>query len=114
VDEAIGAIVEPITALIMVCEVFVLGIGIVYRYVLRDALVWTDEIAVLLLVWMGMLGAVTAYRRGQHVRLTVVVNGPGRRFAPILDVISSVVVAAFALELLPATTTYPTRMRSRR
>jgi tripartite ATP-independent transporter DctM subunit len=99
-------VIEPITALLMLLEVADLGLGVFCRYVLRDALVWTDELAVLLLVWMAMLGAVTAYQRREHVRLTVIVNRMSARSASVLEAISAVVVAIFALELLPASRAY--------
>jgi tripartite ATP-independent transporter DctM subunit len=102
IDAAIGSVVEPICAVMLVIEVVVLGCAVFWRYVLRSALVWSDEVAVLLLLWMAMLGAVTAFRRGEHVRLAVVVRRASPHVAHVLDVIGSVVVAIFALELLPA------------
>ncbi len=101
-DAAIGRIVEPLCAIMMIAEVVVLGCGVFSRYVLHNALVWSDEVAVLLLLWMAMLGAVTAFRRGEHVRLAVIVRRASPHIAHVLDVIASVVVAIFALELLPA------------
>jgi len=106
VEDAIGAVTEPIAAALMIAEVIVLGCGVFWRYVLRNSLVWTDEVAVLMLLWLAMLGAVTAFRRGEHVRLAVIARNASPRIAHVLDVIGLTVVGLFAIELLPASGTY--------
>ena len=42
---------------------------------------WSDELASILFLWLAMLGAVVALRRGEHMRMTALVNtlGPRRR-----------------------------------
>lgn len=102
VDRWIGYLTEPLAAVLLVVEVAILAAGVFSRYVLHDAIVWTDELATILLLWLAMLGAVSAYRRREHIRLTAVVRHVSPATASVLDIISSVVVAIFALELLPA------------
>ncbi len=102
IDGAIGTLTEPLAAAILVAEIVILASGVFSRYVMKNALVWTDELATILLLWLVMLGAVAAYRRREHVRLTAIVRRASPRRAHVLDVISSVVVAVFSLELLPA------------
>src|SRR5579875_639325 len=104
VDAAIGAVIEPITALLLVVEVAILTSGVVSRYVLHNALVWTDELATILLLWLSMLGAVIAYRNDAHMRLTAVLRSVDARTAKIFRTIVDVVL--FALELLPASRNY--------
>ena len=102
VDNAIGALVEPIAAVILVVEVAILSSGVFSRYVLHNAIVWTDELATILFLWLTMLGAVVAYRRGEHMRLTAIYRTRPPQIQRIFDTIACVVVAAFALELMPA------------
>jgi len=106
IDRAIGAVVEPVAALLVLVEVVILATGVVTRYVIRQPLVWTDELATILLLWLAMLGAVVAYRRGEHIRLSAVLRrcSPHRR--SVLETIGSVVTAIFVLELLPASITF--------
>src|SRR5579875_1593638 len=106
VDAAIGAVIEPITALLLVVEVAILTSGVVSRYVLHNALVWTDELATILLLWLSMLGAVIAYRNDAHMRLTAVLRSVDALTAKIFRTIGDVVVVLFALELLPASRNY--------
>ncbi|OYU50429.1 MAG: ABC transporter permease [Rhizobiales bacterium PAR1] len=69
-DALLGRSVEALAALIVVVEIFVLGAGVVSRYAFHAPLVWSDELASILFLWLSMLGAVIALRRGEHMRMT--------------------------------------------
>ncbi|MBC5811586.1 MAG: TRAP transporter large permease subunit [Candidatus Eremiobacteraeota bacterium] len=68
-----------------------------------SALSWTDELATLLFIWLTMLGAVLAYRRSEHMRLTAFERSASPRVRAWLETISAAVVAIFCIELLYAT-----------
>jgi tripartite ATP-independent transporter DctM subunit len=102
IDRWIGHITEPLAAALLVVEIVILAAGVFSRYVLHNAIVWTDEVATILLLWLAMLGAVSAYRRREHIRLTAVVRRVSPQTAQVLDVISAVVVSVFVLVLFPA------------
>ncbi|MBB1627774.1 TRAP transporter large permease subunit [Achromobacter sp. UMC71] len=80
-DVALGSLVELVAAAIVLIEILVLFAGVVARYVFHSPLVWSDELASILFLWLSMLGAVVALRRGEHMRMTALVNhiGPARR-----------------------------------
>jgi tripartite ATP-independent transporter DctM subunit len=86
---------------LLVIEIFILAAGVFSRYVLHNALVWSDELAVTILIWLGMLGAVSAYRRSVHIRLTALIRSGGPRLLAISNAVSSVIVVIFSLEFLP-------------
>jgi tripartite ATP-independent transporter DctM subunit len=102
IDRAIGAVVEPAAAFLVLVEIAILATGVFTRYVVRQPLVWTDELATILLLWLAMLGAVVAYRRGAHIRLSFVLRRCSPRLRSIFETIGSVVTAIFVLELMPA------------
>jgi tripartite ATP-independent transporter DctM subunit len=102
VDALIGYVTEPAACVLLVVEVVILAVGVFSRYVLRNSIPWTDELATILLLWLAMLGAVSAYRRDQHIRLTSLVRRVDARARDVFEIVSAVVVAIFALELLPA------------
>ena len=52
----------------------ILFAGVVSRYVFNSPLMWTDELATFLFLWLAMFGAVVAVRRGGHMRLTTFVE----------------------------------------
>jgi len=70
-DTAIKWITEVPAALLLVAEVVLLLTNVFCRYVLQDPLIWGDELASILFIWLSMLGAVVALRRGEHMRLTM-------------------------------------------
>lgn len=99
-ESAIKYLTEVPAALLLIAEIFLLLANVIYRYVLRDPLLWGDELASLLFIWLAMLGAVIALRRGEHMRLTTFVAKmtPGRR--DFFDTFASVLVVAFMLLLI--------------
>ncbi len=103
VDRGIGAVVEPLAALLVVVEIAILSAGVFTRYVLGNPLVWSDELATIVFLWLAMLGAVVAYRRGEHIALSVLVRRSSERVRAVLEAIASVVAAIFVIELIPAT-----------
>jgi tripartite ATP-independent transporter DctM subunit len=103
VDGAIGATVETVAGSLVLVEIVVLLAGVIARYVFHKPLVWSDELASLLFLWLSMLGAVVALRRGEHMRMTGVVNRVGPQARAMLETLALTVPLAFlALVLWPA------------
>ena len=73
-DAGLGYLVEIPAALLVLAEIAVLLGGVVSRYVFREPLVWSDELASILFLWLAMLGAVVAFRRAEHMRMTALVS----------------------------------------
>jgi len=105
-DACVGLATELPAAALVVLEVVLLLANVVFRYVLHAPLTWGDELASLLFIWLAMLGAVIALRRGEHMRLTTFVSRlPARRQA-FLDTLGAVVVLVFVALLTPAAWEY--------
>ena len=99
-DVALAWITEVPAAIIVVVEIGVLFAGVVARYVVHRPLVWSDELASALFLWLAMLGAVIALRRGEHMRLTAFVARAAPATRAFLDALAAMVVAAFVLLIL--------------
>ncbi len=82
IDFAIGTLAEAVGAALVLAETCILFAGVVSRYVFNSPLMWTDELANFLFLWLAMLGAVVAFRRDGHMRLTTFVNSLGPRMGP--------------------------------
>jgi TRAP-type C4-dicarboxylate transport system permease small subunit len=54
-DTALGHLVEIPAALLVLAEIVVLLAGVTCRYLLRAPLVWSDELASMLFLWLAML-----------------------------------------------------------
>src|SRR5882724_13327165 len=110
-DRWLGRIVEVTVALLTAIEVVILFAGVVSRYVFRNPFVWSDELASILFLWLAMLGAVVAFRRGEHMRMTALVGmcSPPRR--AFLDTVAVVAAFVFVLLALPPSFEYATEER---
>ena len=64
IDRPLGTLIESVAAALVLAEIVVLFAGVMARYVFHAPLVWSDELASILFLWLSMLGAVLALRRG--------------------------------------------------
>ena len=88
-------------ALLVLAEIFVLFTGVVFRYLLHQPLVWSDELASMLFLWLAMLGAAIAFERGEHMRMTAVVSRLQPDTRAFLDLVATCAALAFLLVMLP-------------
>lgn len=100
VDRGLGAVVETIAAGLVLAEIIVLFAGVVSRYVFHQPLVWSDELASIMFLWLSMLGAVVALRRGEHMRMTALVNHVQPHTRALLDTVAITASLAFLLLVL--------------
>ena len=100
VDRFLGVTIEGVAAFIVLAEIVVLFSGVVSRYVFHTPLVWSDELASTLFLWLSMLGAVVALRRGTHMRMTAVVSKLSAEKQILIEVFGIVAAMAFLLLFL--------------
>ena len=96
-DTALGHLVEIPAAILVVAEIVILFSGIVARYVLHTPLVWSDELASILFLWLAMFGAVVAFRRAEHMRMTAAVARCEPRLRAFFDLVGVAAALAFLL-----------------
>ncbi|CAO3403583.1 TRAP transporter large permease subunit [Azospirillum sp. 11R-A] len=96
-DRGIGFLVELPAALLVLAEVGVLLVGVIWRYLLHSPIIWSDELASILFLWLAMFGSVVALRRGEHMRMTALVGMLGPRAQAFLDVLAMTAALAFLL-----------------
>ncbi len=87
-DFVLGRGVELVAAGLLFVEILILGSGVASRYVFDSPLTWTDELASTLFLWLSMLGAAIAFRRGEHMRMTGLVSRVGPRARMFLDAVA--------------------------
>ncbi|HEX3506663.1 MAG TPA: TRAP transporter large permease subunit [Xanthobacteraceae bacterium] len=104
VEASLGAFVELVAAALVSAEILILFGGVVSRYVFNRPLVWSDELASTLFLWLAMFGAVIAFRRDEHMRMTACVGALPRRWRAALDTFAT--GAALAFLVLIAWPTY--------
>ena len=97
IERALGLLVEIPAALLVTAEIIILFAGVVARYGLHRPLIWSDELASILFLWLAMLGAAVAFRRGEHMRMTAVVAGARPATRAYLDLVATAAALAFLL-----------------
>jgi tripartite ATP-independent transporter DctM subunit len=96
-ERVLGTLVEIPVAILVAAEIVILFAGVVSRYALQQPLVWSDELASILFLWLAMLGAVVAFRRDEHMRMTAIVAMASPGVRAFLDVIATCAALAFLL-----------------
>lgn len=95
IEHGLGLIVEIPAALLVIAEIVILFAGVVARYGFHQPLIWSDELASILFLWLAMLGAAVAFRRGEHMRMTAVVAGARPATRAFLDLVATAAALAF-------------------
>jgi tripartite ATP-independent transporter DctM subunit len=93
----LGTLVEVPAAILVVAEIAILFAGVVARYALRVPLIWSDELASILFLWLAMLGAAVAFRRSEHMRMTAIVASAKPSMRAYLDVVATCAALGFLL-----------------
>src|SRR5215468_6195000 len=95
IERALGLLVEIPAALLVTAEIIILFAGVVARYGLHRPLIWSDELASILFLWLAMLGAAVAFRRAEHMRMTAVVANARPAMRAYLDLVATAAALAF-------------------
>ena len=69
-----GSRIAVPTAALVLLEILVLLGGVVSRYAFHHPIIWTDELASTLFLWLAMLGSAVALHRAEHMRMTAFVG----------------------------------------
>src|ERR1700722_12471871 len=96
-EYVLGMLVEIPAALLVVAEIVILFAGVVARYGVHSPVIWSDELASILFLWLAMLGAAVAFRRAEHMRMTAIVASAKPAMRAYLDVVATCAALAFLL-----------------
>jgi tripartite ATP-independent transporter DctM subunit len=102
----LGGVVEVSVGLLTALEVLILLAGVISRYMFRNPLVWSDELASILFLWLAMLGAVVAFRRGEHMRMSTLVARAPPRWRVFFEAFAVALAIAFLALILHSSIEY--------
>ena len=100
IESVLGSLVEIGAGGLVVAEIAILFGGVVSRYIFDRPLVWSDELASTLFLWLAMLGAVIAFRRDEHMRMTAGVGMLGGPLRAMLDSVATTAPLGFLLLMI--------------
>ena len=100
-EHLIARVLAVPAALLVAAEVAVLFAGVVGRYFFHHPLIWSDELASMMFLWLAMLGSAIAFQRGEHMRMTAVVSKVSPSARAYLDVVATAGALAFLVIIFP-------------
>ncbi len=99
----IGAYIAKITILIVVLlaaiMVITVLVGVFYRYVLRNSLGWTEELARYLMIWMALLSISIGIKDKEHVGIQLIIRRIPIKYARVVNFIVHCIVLYFLIVL---------------
>lgn len=99
-DRLVTIVSEWTSAIFVVAEVLLLLIGVVSRYVFDSPIIWANELAEMLFLWLVSLGAVIALNKSEHMRMTLLLNRMPPRLRRLAERASGLIVAVVSIVLL--------------
>ena len=95
-------------SVILLTGIFILGLcQVFWRWVLRDPIIWSEELIQLTYVWICYLGWTIAERKESHIRITAILNmlpqGAQKwlqAFCHVLCIIFSVLMVVYGIKLV--------------
>lgn len=97
-----------VLAVLLLTSIFVLGLAqVIWRWIIKDPIVWSEELIQLIYVWICYLGWAIAERKDSHIRITAVHNMLPKKaqkwlqiFCHILCIIFSVLMIWYGIKLV--------------
>lgn len=87
--------IERVLIFLSVSITAVVFLQVVFRYLLRQPLFWSEELPRYLLIWMTFLAAALAQKHDAHMSITLVVNWLSPRARRVVRILAHLVVLAF-------------------
>ena len=102
--DRIGYVIEMSTGslcvLFFAAMTFVTITGVFYRYALNDPIQWSNESARFLMLWTGFLAINIATRKGEHIRIDIIVKLLPSWMSKALGYIVDLLIGYFLILLL--------------
>lgn len=92
-------LIEAAAVVVALAMLTVVVLGVAFRAA-GNPLVWSDELAQYLLVWLGMLGWMLASRRRNHIRITVLLDRMPDLVRRAAEVVVQLAIMVFAAILM--------------
>lgn len=98
--EMLNRAMEVVCHLLLVVILGITVMQVFLRYALARPTSWSEEIALLLLVWFGLIAIGVAIRRHGHIAITALRDRLPARAGRRLDMLAEILLLGFSLVLL--------------
>lgn len=94
--DTVDKVLVNVCAVALALMVVVCLLAIFYRYVLGNALSWTEELTRYLMIFVGMFGTALALLKDEHVGFNTIVEKMPGKLRKIANVVSYTLIGALA------------------
>lgn len=86
---------EEVTIVAMFAAmVAIIFVQVIMRYVFDNSLYWSEELGKFLFIWISWLGISIGEKRGEHIKITLIVDKFSNKWQYIANIVSEVIVIA--------------------
>ncbi len=75
----------------------VIGFQVIMRYVFQNSLVWSEELARYMFIWLIYFAVSYTARREKHIRIDAAINLYPKKIRPYIEILSELIVLAFSI-----------------
>lgn len=112
--ESINKLAEMLCNMLLVFMILIVVLQVVFRYLLDSPISWTEEVAIFVLVWFGMLSVATALYRHEHMSISFIRDSLSQRGKYFLDISVQMALLIFSLNIMLNSTLLVTLVDSER
>ena len=91
---------EILTALLLAIMLGSVGVGVFWRFILRQPLSWTEEVVLICMVWLCFLGASVVTKHNEHILIDFFIALAPPRVAHAMKIFCLVVITGVLAVLL--------------
>jgi len=96
----VNTILRAVIGLLIATLVVSVGMGVFYRYVLKESLYWATEVPNVLLIWIVFLGSVVAFYEKRHIAFSVLAEALPAPLSRLICIIAEIIVLGFFIIML--------------
>mgnify|MGYP004445407095 FL=1 len=92
--KALNKTEEVVLVAMFALMVVIIFIQVIMRYVFQNSLYWSEELGKFLFIWISWLGISFGEKRGEHIKITLIVDKFSNKAQYIANIISEIIVIA--------------------
>jgi len=95
-------ITEILCSTVLMIMIFLVVLGVFFRYVVGSSLPWVVELTRYFLIGIGFIGAALAFQREEHVSISYVYDKLPHKITYLLDILRTVLIFYYGYVLIKA------------
>ena len=96
VKKTVDKILDYFVVVLFLVVFLVVILQVFMRFVLNSPLVWSEELARYLFMWVSLIGWAFAARSGTHIRIAIIADNLPARVRKALDIMNFLLTLVFA------------------